>query len=186
MRARHLSAAIRRCALVAWISAFVLGITVARATELTVGLYPYVPRLDQFKSAIQSEWQKVQPTVTLRFLTFEEWDGGYAMTSPAAADVYVLDALFFEHYRQQSWMEPLAANEVMNLADFLPYAIDGVRVGQQYYAIPQLGCANLLIFDKRDTAIASANTLSQLKHAEPVHVHKSDSARSTRTDDRDE
>src|SRR5882672_9123172 len=100
-------------------------------TELTVGLYPYVPRIDQFKSALQSEWHKVQPNIQLHFLTFEEWDGGYVTTPPANADVYVVDALFFENYRQQTLMEPLQNGEISNLNDFIPYALDGVRVAGQ-------------------------------------------------------
>jgi thiamine pyridinylase len=43
---------------------------------LTVALYPYVPRVDQFESAIRQAWQQVQPTVGLDFTKKGEWDGG--------------------------------------------------------------------------------------------------------------
>ena len=35
---------------------------------LTVALYPYVPRVDQFESAIRQAWRKVHPTVGLDFI----------------------------------------------------------------------------------------------------------------------
>lgn len=131
-------------------------------TQLTVGLYPYVPRVDQFQAAVETEWQKVHPDVQLNFLTFDQWDGGYTVTPPANADVYVFDALYFETYRRQGLLEPLAPSEVNDPDDFLPYAVDGVKAEGKFYAIPQLGCANLLIYDRRDTAITQATTLNQL------------------------
>jgi thiamine pyridinylase len=133
--------------------------------QLTVGLYPYVPRIEQFKTAIQSEWQKVQPNVTLNFLSDSQWDGGYDINPPAEADVYVFDAMFFEYFRFKNWLEPLNATEIQNLSDFVPYALDGVKVDSQYYAIPQLGCAEILFYHKGDNEIAKASTLNQLKTA---------------------
>jgi thiamine pyridinylase len=142
--------------------ALILRISLAHSTQLTVGLYPYVPRVEQFQAAVTAEWSKVQPDVQLHFLTFDEWDGGYTTNPPAGADVYVFDALFFESYRQQGLMEPLAAGEISNIDDFLPYALEGVKANGQFYAIPQLGCANLLIYDRRDTPITNATTIDQL------------------------
>src|SRR5687767_730345 len=105
MRTRTLLPFLKAC--IAGIAFSVFGLNAAFATppaQLTVGLYPYVPRIDQFKSALQTEWHKVQPNVQLNFLTFEQWDGGYVTTPPANADVYVFDALFFDNYRQQNLM----------------------------------------------------------------------------------
>lgn len=47
----------------------------AQALTLKVGLYPYVPRLNQFKTVITREWQKAQPNVPLVWA--DDWDGGY-------------------------------------------------------------------------------------------------------------
>jgi thiamine pyridinylase len=131
--------------------------------QLTVGLYPWVPRMDQFQTALQAEWSKVQPQVQLNFLSDAQWDGGYDFDPPAQADVYVFDAMYFDHFLQQNWLEPLQASEVAHLDDFMPYAREGVKVGELYYAIPQLGCASLLFYDRSDTQMANAATLSQLK-----------------------
>ncbi|KVE38675.1 thiamine pyridinylase [Burkholderia sp. BDU5] len=139
--------------------------SVAAVQQLTVALYPWVPRVDQFKSAIETEWKKVQPAVALQFMSTEEWDGGYRNNPPANADVYVYDAIFFDYFRSQNWLEPLAANEILNIGDFLPYAIDGVKAGDRYYSIPQLGCANVLFYRKDDAALAAATTLTQVHGA---------------------
>ncbi|HEU5320001.1 MAG TPA: thiamine pyridinylase, partial [Methylomirabilota bacterium] len=137
----------------------------AGGQQLTVALYPWVPRLAQFRTAIASEWAKVQPSVTLTFLDPKDWDGGYSNDPPASADVYVFDAMFFDYFLSQKWLEPLAPGEVKDPADFVPYAVDGVRVGATYYSIPQLGCANILFYQKSDGALAAATTLSAVNQA---------------------
>ncbi|KVD80397.1 thiamine pyridinylase [Burkholderia sp. ABCPW 14] len=137
----------------------------AAVQQLTVALYPWVPRIDQFKSAIETEWKKAQPAIALQFVSADEWDGGYRTNPPANADVYVYDAIFFDYFRSQNWLEPLAANEILNIGDFLPYAIDGVKAGDRYYSIPQLGCANVLFYRKDDAALAAATTLTQVHSA---------------------
>lgn len=133
--------------------------------SLTVGLYPYVPRLDQFQTAIRQQWAQVEPGVSLNFLPQNQWDGGYSDDPPPNADVYVFDGMFFEYFRAQGWLEAMAASEIQNLGDFIDYAIGGVKVGEQYYAIPLLGCANILFYQKGDAALANATTLSEVHNA---------------------
>ncbi len=134
----------------------------ANETHLTVALYPYVPRFEQFQTAIQTEWDKVQPGVTLNFLPSSEWDGGYSDNPPANVDVYVFDGMFFDYFLSQKWLEAMQASEISNLNDFVGYAIEGVKVGEQYYALPQLGCANILFYEKNDGELAKATKLSEI------------------------
>lgn len=142
-----------------------LSIGEASATDLKVGLYPYVPRLDQFKTAIQSEWEKVNPDVSLTFISSNDWDGGYLTNPPPEADVYVFDAIFFDYFRSQNFLSPIQASEIENLGDFVQYAINGVQANGTYYAIPQLGCANILFYQEKDTAIANATNLDEINKA---------------------
>ncbi|NEO40500.1 MAG: thiamine pyridinylase [Moorea sp. SIOASIH] len=142
-----------------------LGIGEALATELKVALYPYVPRLEQFQTAIQAEWDLVEPNVPLNFVPSEDWDGGYSKNPPEDADVYVFDAMFFDYFRSKNWLEPIQASEIDNLDDFVEYAIDGVKVDGEYYAIPQLGCANIIFYHKEDAAIANATNLDEINNA---------------------
>ncbi|MES1242720.1 MAG: thiamine pyridinylase [Acidobacteriota bacterium] len=136
----------------------------AEVTQLTVGLYPYVPRLAQFQQAIQDAWSQVQPGVSLNFLSPSQWDGGYSNDPSTDTDVFVFDAMYFEYFRNQGWLEPLQPDEVQGLSDFVPYALQGVQVSGLYYAIPQLGCANLLFYQESDSELAQANTLTQVNN----------------------
>lgn len=133
--------------------------------ELVVALYPYVPRIHQFQTAIEAEWKKVQPDVSLHFLSAQEWDGGYSMDPPSTADVYVFDAMFFELFRSKGFLEPMAAGEVQHLRDFVEYAIEGVKIDDRYYAIPQLGCANILFYQRNDEPLTEATTLREVEAA---------------------
>ncbi|MDV7338409.1 thiamine pyridinylase [Terasakiella sp. A23] len=136
----------------------------AANSSLTVGLYPWVPRIEQFQDSIRENWSKVQPDVELVFLTSEEWDGGYHMNPPSNADVYVMDAMFLNYFNSIGSVETLAANEVSNPQDFFSYAIDGVKNPDgTYLAVPMLGCANIIFYHKDDTAIANANTQTELR-----------------------
>lgn len=137
----------------------------ATGQTLTVALYPYVPRQAQFVSAITTAWASVQPNVTLTFLDASKWDGGYKIDPPTDADVYVFDAMFFEYFRAKGWLEAMEPAEIANADDFVQYAKAGVQSGGKYYAIPQLGCASILFYQKSDTALDNASTLSEVKDA---------------------
>jgi thiamine pyridinylase len=73
--------------------------------------------------------------------------------------------MFFDYFLSQQWLEPLSANEIDDPADYLPYATAGVQSGGFYYAIPQLGCTNILFYLKSDAQLAAATTLSQVQAA---------------------
>ena len=130
--------------------------------QLTVGLYPYVPRIEQFRNAISNEWNKIHPDIQLKFLSDNEWDGGYEMNPSAATDVYVFDATYLNYFMSQNLLEPIGSQEIQGLSDFLPYSSEGVKFGDKYFAIPQLGCASLLFYNKYDAAMASVATVADL------------------------
>jgi thiamine pyridinylase len=73
--------------------------------------------------------------------------------------------MYFEYFRSKGWLEPLQPTEIQGLSDFVPYALQGVQVSGLYYAIPQLGCANLMFYQRSDSALAQANTLTQVNNA---------------------
>jgi len=133
----------------------------AQNVTLKVGLYPYVPRIEQFQTALTAQWKAVEPNVTLEFDT--SWDGGYDSPPPADLDVFVFDAIMFEHFRTNGYLEAMKAIEIDNLDDFVDYAIDGVESDGNYYAIPQLGCTNILFYKKDDAKIANAKSIEDLK-----------------------
>lgn len=135
---------------------------------LNVGLYPYVPRPEQFKKVLIEEWNAMQTGITLNVITDDKvWDGGYR-TSPENLDVFVFDALFLNKYRNQDLLEPFLTQEInpAGLDDFLPYAINGVKNSdnQTYAGIPLLGCTNILFY-KKNLNITPSSTLAEVKKA---------------------
>src|SRR5215203_2651759 len=59
---------------------------------LNVALYPYVPRLDQFKTVISAAWAQQMPNVTLNYV---DWDV-YSQDPPKDLDVFVFDGIFLD------------------------------------------------------------------------------------------
>ena len=126
--------------------------------ELTVALYPYVPRSDQFKTVLENSWSAVYPNITLKFV---DWDC-YSADPPDDLDVFVFDAIYFDAFLTSGYLSKLAPEEINNIDDFLDYAIDGCKAGDNYYAIPQLGCGSALFYKKNDTSLSEAKTLNEV------------------------
>jgi thiamine pyridinylase len=133
----------------------------AQAGQITLALYPYVPRIEQFKQSIQSRWNQAHPDVDLVFA--EDWDGGYSNNPTDAMDVFVFDATFLKQFKSSGYLSPLSAGDISNLGDFVPYAINGMKIGDSYYAIPLLGCTNVMFYLGSDKPVAAATSLSALK-----------------------
>ncbi len=61
---------------------------------LSVALYPYVPDIKIFKTAVQSVWENLHPDVKLNFIS---WDC-YSDDPPENLDVFVFDAIFLHDF----------------------------------------------------------------------------------------
>lgn len=146
-----------------WLTLF-SGIALA-GSSISLALYPWVPRYDQFVQSIQTRWQQAHPDVQLKIVPQDQWDGGYSNDPTPEMDVFVFDATFLNQFRRNGYLSPLNAAEINNLGDFVPYAIQGVRQGEHYSAIPLLGCTNVLFYSKYDPPMQSVNTLNDLRGA---------------------
>ena len=129
-----------------------------RPKKLTVALYPYVPRLDQFKTAASHAWKKRHKDVELEFVS---WDC-YSEDPPENLDVFVFDSIFLDYFQSKGFVEPIADDELDEKEDLLKYAREGVTIDGHLYGIPQLGCASILFYRKGDQAMKSASTLSEV------------------------
>lgn len=136
------------------------------AETLKVGLYPYVPRVKQFKQVLDKKWATLNTGIRLDIITDESvWDGGYDK-NPGTIDVYVFDGLFLNKYKNAKLLEPLKANEIDpsgNLADFLSFTINGVKnSGEETYSgIPMFGCTNILFY-RKGSGLENATTFNQV------------------------
>lgn len=132
------------------------------ATEITVGLFPWVPRMDQFENAIKTAWKQAGYQETLKFVGQDKWDGGYDMDPPADVDVFVFDAIFLSDFQKAGYLALLEENEVDNLSDLLKYAAEGSKIDGKLYGIPQLGCASILFYRQGDEPLETASSLVEL------------------------
>ncbi|ACK68867.1 Thiamine pyridinylase [Gloeothece citriformis PCC 7424] len=131
---------------------------------IKVGLFPYVPRIEQFKDVITQSWSEIEPNVKLEFVDEEQWDGGYKR-DPDGIDVFVFDGIFLEYFVKNNYLASLKSNEIDKDKDFLSYALEGSQFNDIYYGIPQLGCTNLLFYRQNDAAkekLANATTLTSV------------------------
>ncbi len=135
----------------------------ASAQTLKVALYPDVPRIEQFKAAIEAAWAGVEPGVSIEWQ--DSWDGGYEADPSADFDVYVFDALFLSYFNAKGWLYNIPKADVANLDDFLDYAAKGVESGDKVMGIPQLGCTTVLFHHADDAAMNKAVTLDDVGKA---------------------
>jgi thiamine pyridinylase len=140
--------------------AFIFTNTACAQQTLTVGLYPDVPRIEQFKSVIEAEWAKVEPDVSINW--DENWGGGYEANPPATLDVYVFDTLYLTYFDTKGLLYNIPKKQVDNFDDFLDYAKKGVSKGDNVLGIPQLGCTTVLFYRSDDKPMADATTLSEV------------------------
>jgi len=75
-------------------------------------------------SSQPTEWQKVQPDVSIEWV--DGWDGGYSIDPQASYDVYVSDAIFLDYFKSQNWLIGLQKSQVSEFDDLLDYAATGI------------------------------------------------------------
>ncbi|MCW7539579.1 thiamine pyridinylase [Aquabacterium sp. A7-Y] len=140
-------------------------------TLLNVAIYPYVPRPAQFEAVLRQAWRQQCPEVELHFVDYD----CYHQDPPAGLDVFVFDTLFLESFALAGFLMPLDEGLLEPAADFMPYALAGCRLGPRLYALPYLGCADVIFHRASDAALASVRTLDQLfdqlgEHPRPTQV----------------
>lgn len=138
----------------------------AAQDSLTVALYPWVPRPQQFVDAVQAAWEEVQPGIELTIIMDGSvWDGGYHTPVQPSFDVFVFDAMYFEDYQSQGLLTPIAPDQVTDPDDFVVYAREGVTVDGDFMALPLLGCANVLFYPTSNEALDAATTIDEVNAA---------------------
>ncbi len=163
----------RRCLRIsAFVAIVALWASVASAASLKVALYPYVPRIDQFKSVIAERWNSVQPDVEIIWV--DGWDGGYDNDPQEDYDLFVFDATYLTYFKNKGWLMGLDPSQVDNLDDFLPFVIKGTSSGGKIWAVPQLGCTEYLIYKKTDQTLSKASTMAEVVSAVGKCTYKGD------------
>ncbi len=132
------------------------------AKSLKVALYPYVPRVEQFKQVITKAWAETH-TEPIEWVTdYKKWDGGYGIDPSPDYDLFVFDAMFLNQFNAQGYLHKIPKAQVDNFSDFLPWAAAGIASGDNVLGLPQLGCTTVLFYHSDNTALAQAQTLSEV------------------------
>lgn len=150
----------KRFLLCVFIVVFTQWLSIAAAVSLKVALYPWVPRVGQFKAAITDAWHQVEPDVQIVWA--DDWDGGYDKNPQDSYDLFVFDATYLTYFKSQGWLMGLEPAQVDNFGDFLPFTRDGVLKEGKVWAIPQLGCTEYLIYRESDQPLTDAVTMTQV------------------------
>ncbi|MDD5063917.1 MAG: thiamine pyridinylase [Phycisphaerae bacterium] len=150
----------KRFLLCVFVAVLTQWVSIAIAASLNVALYPYVPRIKQFRTVIEDAWKQVEPDVPIVWV--DGWDGGYNNNPQDSYDLFVFDATYLTYFKNQGWLMGLNQAQVDNFADFLPFARNGVLKEDKVWAIPQLGCTEYLIYRGSDQSLTSSVTMTEV------------------------
>jgi thiamine pyridinylase len=138
-----------------------LSFSSGNAANLKVAIYPYVPRIVQFEKVITEYWKQLDPETGITWIEdVNQWDGGYSIDPKDSFDLFVFDATYLTYFKNKGWLTGLAGSQIDSLSDFLPFAINGMLIEGKFWAVPQIGCNEYLIFRKNDQDLLLATDLS--------------------------
>ncbi|MEJ8472937.1 thiamine pyridinylase [Roseibium algae] len=146
---------------------------------ISAAVYPYVPDMNAFTSAICTAWQGAGKTEKLYLIADEStWDGGYSSNpvytngsgTSVPIDVFVFDAMYLEYWKTQTTQVP--SNQITDAADFVSYADTALKLPNgDMSALPMLGCTNLMFYRDGDAGMAGVSTLSEFQSVNPAGIY---------------
>lgn len=117
--------------------------------SLNVALYPWVPEPSWYTNAVQTAWASLRPDVTINWVDYD----CYHDDPPATLDVFAFDAILASYFVAKGYLQ---AFPVMDLEDFFRWALQGLTVNSEWlWAVPYLGCMNILIYRAGDPQLAA-------------------------------
>ncbi|GAA0778552.1 thiamine pyridinylase [Roseibium denhamense] len=148
-------------------------------TCLSAAVYPYVPDMSTFTSAICSAWEASGQTEKLYLIADENvWDGGYDSNpvytngsgTQTPIDVFVYDAMYLEYWKTKTVEIP--ASQITDQADFVPYAQTALKLqNNDMYALPMLGCTNIMFYRAGDAGMEAVTTLSAFESVNSAGIY---------------
>lgn len=114
--------------------------------KIRVALHPYIPRGDQFEKVLENHWDQLHTGVQIEFVYFNF----YKEDPTDDIDLFVFDVAFLKQYQAEGRLLEIPKNQIQDSLDFLPYAWEGSRIGNQIYGLPYLGCQYVYFYHKDD------------------------------------
>lgn len=125
---------------------------------MNIALYSYVPDQDRFQQAVETQWEAVHPEVKLNFVS---WNG-YTEDPPEDLDVFVYDAVYLYDFIEKGYLLPISEEDIRDIDDFIPSALDVCSAGGITYALPQLLCTSLLYVREGDSELSDVKNVYDL------------------------
>jgi thiamine pyridinylase len=119
--------------------------------KLTVAIYPYLPRSDQFISVLSESWKRLNTGIDLQFADYN----CYESDPPDSLDVFVFDGVYYSYFISEKFLQPLSIDDVQNWDGFMDYAKDAVKLDDNIYGLPYLGCSDVYFYRKSDIELNS-------------------------------
>lgn len=141
-----------------------------KVETLTYAVYPYLPDAGYYQDLIERRWAETEPDIKL---IRAEWDCYYDEL-PDDVDVLMYDAVMRDTLIENGSIRPISPDEITNPDDIYPFALDGLTVDDKLYGIPVFLCGNFLMYDKKYSALAEAEHLTDLSDQEDIIVINSD------------
>jgi len=120
-----------------------------KGEKLTVAIYPYLPRSDQFISVLLENWNKLNTGIELQFVDYN----CYESDPPDSLDVFVFDGIYYNYFISKNFLQPLLLNEIQNWDGFMDYAKDAVQTNDKIYGLPYLGCSDVYFYRRSDMGL---------------------------------
>lgn len=146
---------------------------------IAAAVYPYVPDMDSFTSAICSAWSSAGQTEKLYLIADDSvWDGGYDLNpvytngsgTQVPIDVFTFDAMYLEYWKTQT--TPVPSGNISNQSDFISYAETALTDSNgDMYALPLLGCTSIMFYRDGDSAMDGVTTFSEFLSVNPAGVY---------------
>lgn len=126
--------------------------------QINVALFPFVPDPQPFKDNLVAMWKQLYPEVTLNFIDYN----AYKADPPDNLEVFAFDTIFLSDFVSKGFLQSIPRNVVKNASDLMPYAYSACFEGNTLYALPYLGCANVLFYRAGDSQMDQIQTINQL------------------------
>lgn len=128
---------------------------------LTVSLYKVIPDYDSFEKTVEECWKEKHPDVKL---IFSDWDC-YSRIVPEDLDVFVIDGLSMDAFADKGDLLALSEEDIQDYDDLIPSFVNGCRVNDEIYVIPQILCSDLLYTRKEDVDLKNVDNIHDLFEA---------------------
>lgn len=132
----------------------------AERRPLSVILYNWIPGLDEYFGSMEKGFEGLYPEVDLQIISLP---GYYDTLDKTNADVYEVDESGIRMLLDAGRLQPFAASEVKEPADFFPICKDVAFINGSWYGIPHWTCTNFMFYNKKDTELAKVKTFSELE-----------------------